>query len=213
MGEKMKFKIRDVILHGNKNLKIYIPEKIPKQLTAVDPIVWDKAIMGNSIAYEFLRKVFILAANLNSQEIIYIKTKPITSNEYRDIFKYGIFDMDIVLVNYCGTQLKPKEILKAIKIKSIPAEYQKEVIIENNNIKYPDHWRLEKKLSTKRIKNILIISTNRDVFLKFACDLEYMIGMEDDEEYNFDYHVHEDFIGTSEYNGFNFLYYHRKQNP
>ncbi|SUY66481.1 Uncharacterised protein [Clostridium tetani] len=39
MGEKMKFKIRDVILHGNKNLKIYIPEKIPKQLTAVDPIV------------------------------------------------------------------------------------------------------------------------------------------------------------------------------
>lgn len=144
MGEKMKFKIRDVILHGNKNLKIYIPEKIPKQLTAVDPIVWDKAIMGNSIAYEFLRKVFILAANLNSQEIIYIKTKPITSNEYRDIFKYGIFDMDIVLVNYCGTQLKPKEILKAIKIKSIPAEYQKEVIIENNNIKYPDHWRLEK---------------------------------------------------------------------
>lgn len=37
-----------------------------------------------------------------------------------------------------------------------------------------------------------------------------MIGMEDDEEYNFDYHVHEDFIGTSEYNGFNFLYYHRK---
>lgn len=39
-----------------------------------------------------------------------------------------------------------------------------------------------------------------------------MIGMEDDEQYNFDYHVHEDLIGTSKDNGSNFLYYHRKDN-
>ncbi|MCY6958549.1 hypothetical protein [Clostridium brassicae] len=208
----MNFKVKEVRLHGNKKLSIYIPIEVPKQLTAIDPLVGDKSVLANSIAYKFLRKLFILASSLNFQEIIYIPTNSIALNEYRDIFKYGIFDMDIVLVNYHATQLKSKEILKAIKMKRGFTEYFKEIFVEDNNLIYPDYWLTDQKLSTKRLKNILIISTNRDVFLKFACDVDSMIETEDSEQYNFDYHLHEDFIGTSKDNGFNFLYYHRKEN-
>ncbi|WP_291579718.1 hypothetical protein [Clostridium sp. UBA6640] len=208
----MKFKVREKILHGNNKLYIYIPLKIPKQLTAIDPIVWDKAILGNSTAYEFLEKVFILASRLESQQLIYIPTNSIKLNEYRDIWEYGIFDMDIVLINYHGVQLKAKEIFKAIKEANTISEELKDMAIEKNNIQYPNRWLTDGKLAAKRFKNLLIVSTNRDVFLKFACDIEYMTGMEDDEEYNFDCHIHEDLIGTSEDNGFNFLYYHKKEN-
>jgi len=204
----MKFKIKKVMLYGNKELNIYIPIKVPKQLTAVDPIVWDNAILGNSIAYEFLKKLFVLAANLDSKEIIYIPTHSMKINEYKD----GIFDMDIVLLNYHATQLKAKEIFKAVKTKSIFTEYIREVIIEDNNIVYPDYWLTDRKLSARRFKNTLIISTNRDVFLMLAYDAGRMTGIEDNEEYNFDSHIHEDSIGTSENNGFNFLYYHKKDN-
>lgn len=78
--------------------------------------------------------------------------------------------------------------------------------------KYPNYWLINRKLTTKRFKNILIISTNRDVFLKFIHDTDRFIGIEDNEEYNFDYHCHEDLIGTARDNGFNFLYYHKKDN-
>ena len=208
----MKFKVREKILHGNNKLYIYVPLKIPKQLTAVDPIVWDKAILGNSTAYEFLKKMFILASSLEAQQLIYIPTNPIKLNEYRDIWEYGIFDMDIVLINYHAVQLKAKEIFKAIKEVNTVSEELKDIAIEETHIQYPNHWLTDGKLTTKRFKNILIISTNRDVFLKFAYDTRHMTGMEDDEEYNFDYHIHEDLIGTSEDNGFNFLYYHKKEN-
>jgi len=208
----MKFKVREKILHGNNKLYIYVPLKIPKQLTAVDPIVWDKAILGNSTAYEFLKELFILASRLQSQQLIYIPTNPAKLNEYRDIWKYGIFDMDIVLINYHGVQLKAKEIFKAIKETNIVSEKLRDIAIEETHIQYPNHWLTDRKLTTKRFKNLLIISTNRDVFLKFAYDTRHMTGMADDEEYNFDYHIHEDWIGTSEDNGFNFLYYHEKEN-
>lgn len=56
------------------------------------------------------------------------------------------------------------------------------------------------------------MSTNRDVFIKFAFDTGYMMVGKDDEQYNFDYHLHEDLIGKSKDNGFNFLYYNRKEN-
>jgi hypothetical protein len=208
----MKFKIKRVILHENKELDIYIPLKVPKQLTAIDPIVWDKAILGNSIAYEFLKKIFILASSLHSHEIIYIPTYPLRSNEYRDIWEYGIFDMGIILVNYHVTQLKAKELYTAIKMKHKFTENIREVFIEDNNISYPHYWLTDKKLSTRRFKDILIISANGDVFLKFAGDTDHMLGRKDDEQYNFDYHLHEDLMGTSKDNGFNFLYYHSKQN-
>lgn len=208
----MKFKVRKTILHGNNKLYIYIPLKIPKQLTAIDPIVWDKAILGNSIAYEFLKKMFILASNLEFQQLIYIPTNSIKLNEYRDIWKYGIFDMDIILINYHAVQLKAKEIFKAIKEVNTISEELKDITIEETYIQYPNRWLTDRKLTTKRFKNLLIISTNRDVFLKLAYDIKHMTGIEDDEEYNFDYHTHEDLIGSSKNNGFNFLYYHKKEN-
>lgn len=208
----MKFIIKTVTLYKDKELNIYTPLKIPKQLTAIDPMVWDKAILGNSISYEFLKKMFLLASSLNSHEMIYIPTYPIKFNEYRESWNYGIFDMDIVLVNYHSTQLKNKEIFKAVKMNSTGAKKIREITFENQSIKYPEHWQTHKKFSTKRFKNILIISANRDVFLKFACDTDGFVGMEDDEQYNFDYHYHEDLIATAKDNGFNFLYYHNKKN-
>lgn len=208
----MKFKVREKILKGNNKLYIYVPLKIPKQLTAVDPIVWDKAIIGNSIGYEFLKKMFVFASSLDTQQLIYIPTNSAKLNEYKDIWEYGIFDMDIVLVNYHGVQLKAKEIFKAIKEANAVSEEVKDIPIEEADIQYPDDWLTDRKLTTKRFKNLLIISTNRDVFLKLAYDTKHMTGMEDNEEYNFDYHIHEDLIDTSKDNGFNFLYYHEKEN-
>lgn len=208
----MKFIIKKVKLSEENELDIYIPLKIPKQLTAIDPIVWDKAILGNSIAYKFLKEIFIMASNLKHHEIIYIPTYPLNFNEYRYIWNYGIFDMDIVLVNYNSTQLKAKEIFKAINIKNSVSQDFSEISIKDNDTRYPDYWLIDKKLNAKRFKNVFIISTNRDVFIKFACDIEYMMVEEDYEQYNFDFHIHEDLIGTSKDNGFNFLYYYRKEN-
>lgn len=139
---------------------------------------------------------------------IYIPTYPLNFNEYREICNYGIFDMDIVLVNYNSTQLKAKEIFKAINIKNSVSQDFSEISIKDNDTRYPDYWLIDKKLNVKRFKNVFIISTNRDVFIKFACDIEYMMVEEDDEQYNFDFHIHEDLIGTSKDNGFNFLYYY-----
>lgn len=208
----MKFNIKKVKLSEKKEFDIYIPFEVPKQLTAIDPIVWDKAILGNSIAYKFLKEIFIMASNLKHHEIIYIPTYPLNFNEYRDIWNYGIFDMGIVLVNYHSTQLKAKEIFKVINIKENVSQSFSEISIKDNNTRYPDYWLTDKKLNAKRFKDVFIISTNRDVFIKFACDIEYMIVEEDDEQYNFDFHIHEDLIGTSKDNGFNFLYYYRKGN-
>ena len=208
----MKFNIKKVKVSKNRELDIYLPFKIPKQLTAIDPVVWDMAIMGNSNAYKFLKELFIIASNLSPQEIIYIPTCPLNFNEYRDIWSDGMFDLDIVLVNYHSTQLKSKDILKAINTKNSISEYFREVKIKDSDTRHPDNWLTDKKLNARRFKNIFIISTNRDVFMKFACDTEHMMVKEDNEQYNFDFHLHEDFIGTSKDNGFNFLYYHRKEN-
>lgn len=208
----IKFKVKRVLLHENKKLDIYIPIKVPKQLTAIDLIGWDKSILGNSIAYEFMRKLFLVAADLKNEQILYIPTNYIRFNEYRDLWECGIFDMDIVLANYHATQLKPKEILRVIKSRNILSEYIMEINPQDTNIIYPENWLTNRKLSTKRFKNLLIISTNKNVFSMLAADSNRMTGMEDNEEYNFNHHIHEDSIGTSQDNGFNFLYYHRKEN-
>ena len=207
----MKFIVKKVKIYSNEELNIYIPLKVPNKLTAIDPIVQDIAILGNSVAYEFLKNMFSLAMSLDLNEIIYIPTKQLKINEYREIWKYGIFDLDIVLVNYHGTQLKAKEIFKAITNNNYSHSF-KEISLHNYEKNYPERWLIDRKLTTKRFKDTLIISTNRDVFLKFIHDTDWFIGMEDDEEYNFDYHYHEDLIGTSKDNGFNFLYYHKKDN-
>ncbi|WP_055668928.1 hypothetical protein [Desnuesiella massiliensis] len=115
-------------------------------------------------------------------------------------------------MNYHSTQLKAKEIFKAINIKNSVSQNFSEISIKDNNTRYPDYWLTDKKLNAKRFKNVFIISTNQDVFIKFACDIEYMMIEEDGEQYNFDFHIHEDLIGTSKDNGFNFLYYYRKEN-
>jgi len=208
----MKFQIKKVKLNKKSELDIYIPLEVPRQLTAIDPIVWDRAILGDSAAYRYLKELFIIASNLRSQEIIYIPTYPLIFNEYRDIWSYGIFDMDIVLVNYHSTQLKAKDIFKAIKINNGISEHFSEINIKDSSTRYPESWLTDRRLNSRRFKNIFIISTNRDVFMKFAFDTDYMMVDEDDEQYNFDFHLHEDLIGTSEDNGFNFLYYHRKEN-
>lgn len=96
----MKFIVKKVKIYPNKELNIYIPLKVPNQLTAIDPIVQDIAILGNFVAYEFLKNMFSLAMSLDLNEIFYIPTKQLKTNEYREIWKYGIFDMYIVFVNY-----------------------------------------------------------------------------------------------------------------
>ncbi|GFP75527.1 hypothetical protein [Clostridium fungisolvens] len=208
----MKFNVKKVKLSKKRELDIYIPLEVPRQLTAIDPVVWDIAILGDSVAYKYLKKLFIAASNLKSQEIIYIPTYPNDSNEYRDIWSYGIFDMDIVLVNYHSTQLKAKDIFNAINTKNSISEHLKDINIKNSSTKYPEDWLTDRRLNARRFKNTLIIYTNRDVFIKFAFDTEYMTVDNDDEQYNFNVHLHEDLIGTSKDNGFNFLYYHKKEN-
>lgn len=208
----MKFKVKEVMIKKDKVFKIYTPMKIPMQLTAIDPIGWDKVILANSIGYEFLIKVFTLASKLKYRELIYIPTNPLKKNEYKNFFEFGIFDLDIVLINYHEVQLKDKEIFRIIKEERVLKNYIKEIIIEDLDIEYLEYWLIDRKLSTKRFKNTMIISTNRDVFMHLAKDSEKMTGEKDNEDYNFNSHIHEDSIGTSEYNGFNFFYYHRKEN-
>lgn len=181
-------------------------------MTAIDPISWDKAILANSIGYEFMRKLFLVAADLKYEQILYIPTKSMKFNEYKDLWEYGTFDMDIVLANYHATQLKPKEILKAIHSKDLLNEYIIEINIQDTNIIYPDNWLTNRKLSTKRFKDLLIISTNKNVYSMLAAYSDCMTGEEDNEKYNFNDHIHVDSIGTSKDDGFNFLYYHRKEN-
>jgi len=207
----IKFEVKKVVLH-NKELQIYIPLKIPKQLTAIDPVIWEFAILGNTIAFEFLQKIFCFASQISSNEIIYIPTKTLKYNEYKNIWRYGIFDMDIVLINYHALQIKSKEIDKAISISKKIKGKETDKILDTKNIQVPRHWLGDRKLCTKRKEKVLIISTNRDVYSQFAYEMKYLTGFKDSEDCNFDYHIHEDRIGTSKSNGFNFLYYHREEN-
>ncbi|ADL51186.1 hypothetical protein [Clostridium cellulovorans] len=208
----MKFNTKKVMLSKNREVYIYIPLEVPRHLTAIDPIIWDRAILGDSSGYRYLKELFLVASNLRAQEIIYIPTYPLIFNEYKDIWSDGIFDMDIVLVNYHSTQLKVKDIFKAINIKNNISEHFREIRIKDSSTRYPESWLTDRRLNARRFKSVFIISTNRNVFVKLAFDTEYMMVDKDDEQYNFDFHIHEDLIGTSEDNGFNFLYYHRKEN-
>ena len=205
----MKFTLKKHKL-GEKIVSIYMPINIPRGLSAVDPISWDLAILGDTEAFEFLRTIFLIAAELKANECIYISTVKNRSIEYRDIWRAGIFDLDILMINSSHTHIKSKiweRLIDGIKytkgnvVQIIP---QKEQVEET-----PKFWLNDKKLNTIRRGKYFVLQTNSVSFERLSYDLDSgMTGFRDSEEYNFDFHVHEDFFGTREDNGFNFLYHY-----
>ena len=204
----MRFQLKEKRIR-DKILKMYIPLKVPKGLTAVDPIQWDLAIIGDVESFEFLEKVFLISAELRENECIYIPTVKSIPLEYREIWKMGIFDLDILIVNRSHTHIKEKvwetmvEGLRYIKgevIQYLPTKIEVE--------KVPDFWLTDRRLSATRRGKKFILQTNSITFEKLAYDIRVgMTGFKNEESYNFQKHIHEDWIGTRKDNGFNFLYY------
>ena len=147
----MKFNIKKVKFSKERELDIFIPLEVPRQLTAVDPVVWDMSILGDTFAYRYLKELFLIASNLAAQEIIYIPTYPLVFNEFRDVWSYGIFDMDVVLVNYHSTQLKAKDIFKAINVKNSISEHFREIEVINSRIRYPENWQIGRASCWERV--------------------------------------------------------------
>lgn len=216
MGEilHMKFEVKKVTLGDSGDITVFIPINIPNQLSVVKPVRRTTCIIGNSVAFEFLKKIFYIVANIKEKGFIFIPTKPLLENDFKKYYDVETFDMDIVLVNYHSLHIKPKDIKRVISICEKVKGDIRQICTENLEIKKaPNFWLTGRKLTTRKQGKTFIISTNRNVYFKFVFDLDCFIGYEDDEEYNFYDHIHEDYrIGTSMSDGFDFVYHYKENN-
>jgi hypothetical protein len=207
----VRFKVKEVLLHGARKVSIYCAECVPSQLRFIDPVEYTRVILANSEGFKYIRDVFIVAAaNEIKDSIFYIEDNSMLHGEYEEWWKIGRFHLDMVIFNYHSIQLDAKEIARAINLSRNVAGISKEITIPDIKMENKNHWLINKKLCTKSYKDKFIVSGNRDVLLQLAYDAEGFVNVEDDEEYNMGYHTHEDMIGTKEYNGMDFFYYHQK---
>jgi len=120
------------------------------------------------------------------------------------------FNSNIYLVNYCETQISPKDINKIANIKI----FSNETIERSLDIKeeYIDSWKTNRRLTVKNHKKNMVISTNRDGFINLADGAKHLSDYGDDIEYN-DYppHFHYDWgENTSKSDGVILYYWHNE---
>lgn len=207
----MRFYYTLIHINSEKKIKMYVPMDIPKQLRAIDPISYTRVILGNSEAFKFLKEIFNIAAQINEEgALFYIPNQSITPKQLREIWPVGNFELGLLIKNYHLTQLDKKEVLHVIdKYKKVTRKSETcfDILEQRNSKAETNYWEINKKLCTKSYNKVFEISTSREVFLRLAHDVSTFIGLKNDPIYNFDYHRHEDNIGTKEDNGLDFYYY------
>ncbi len=206
----MEFIVKEVMLHGGKKVYIFEVVNVSKQLRFIDPIEYTKVILANSDGFEFMRNLFIISATYKQENsIFYIKDNSQAYEGFEQWWKIGRFHLDMVIFNYCNTRLSSKEISRAIEISRKTLGYKRDINVPKINLQRPV-WLIEKRLCTKIFKKNFIVCGNGDVLLELANSTDRFVGLEDNLEYNMNYHTHQDMIGTKKYNGLDFFYFYEK---
>lgn len=205
----MKFMVKAVKLKEDKSVYVYIPKQIPQQLRFIDPIEYTKIIMGNAEGFTFLKELFtIIASDKEKNRLFYLPNRAPENERYRQWFKIGIFDLDLVAFNYHSIQLDNKDIAKTIEhLKHVKCE-EEEIELAEAVYKCQPLFKTRGKLSTKVFGKYFIIAGNKEVYSQLAYDSNRFRDYEDKETYYCEAHVHEDAIGSSKDNGLDFWYYY-----
>lgn len=205
----MKFNKRTYTLHGGVKQHILVPRKSFNNIVAAHDNKGFEVAVCNGSGYEILNKIFILAAKLKDNEMIYLPTIA-GINEYKKRFDNFTFYYGIYLTNYCTNRISPKEIAKTRSLKV----YNEKVINTsiNDTEKFIDHWKVNNRLTVKKYKKDMFISTNGDGFQDLANGARRMSKYGDDIECN-DYspHCHYDWSeNTSKSVGITLYYWHNQ---
>lgn len=180
-----------IIIHGGREIHVLIPEEISQDITAGHDNKGFVVTLGNGSGYLFLAKCFSLASELQKNEILYLPVRFKCTHEFEERFSGFYYNLNIILTNYCNTQISIKDIEKVLQVKV----FKQELISRCPNINkdYIESWKTDRRLTVKIHKRNLYITTNRDVFSSLACGASNLAEYGDDVQYNdFSPHYHFD---------------------
>lgn len=180
-----------ITIHGDKEIYVLIPQEISQDITAGHDNKGFVMILGNGSGYLFLAKCFSIASELQKNEILYIPVRFKGGHEFEECFRNFDYNLNIILTNYCNTQISIKDIEKVLQIKV----YRQELISRTPKIikEYIESWKTDRRLTVKIHKRNLYITTNRDGFSSLACGAGNLSKYGDDVQYNdFPPHLHFD---------------------
>lgn len=180
-----------ITIHGGIEVYVLIPQETSEDITAGHDNKGFVVILGNGSGYSFLAKCFSIASELQKNEILYLPVRFKGSHEFEERFSSFDYNLNIILTNYCNTQISIKDIEKVLHVKI----FKQEIIsrIPNINKKYIESWKTDRRLTIRIHKRNLYISSNKDVFSSLACAASNLSEYGDDVEYNdFSPHSHFD---------------------
>ncbi|HEU6438290.1 MAG TPA: hypothetical protein VE028_12630 [Nitratidesulfovibrio sp.] len=210
----MKFRCKKIRGDHGATIRLLTPCDIPSGVTALELRAGDDYwILGDSEGHAFLAKAFSCAALLPQGEFIHIPVTFTPNAELKSMFPWqeNTF-LDIILANYCSLTLSRKQAQKNLACKSCVEE-----IVERVEgipcYKYDQPWILHGRLTTKRVKKHLLVSTNRDMYLAMAWSSLEMTTIPDEDASN-DYAAHAHFDwddATSKSPGLTLRYWYNSQ--
>jgi hypothetical protein len=172
---------------------VYELTNVPNQLRSGDISWYQKVILGNSDAFEYLKRVFIIASSMkNKKTIIYIKEKSEINRRFDEWLKGGMLHMDIVISNYNSFVAKPKHIKRIIDISKKVIGQEMELNDKDVELKDIPYWKIKNTQHVKSYGKYIMISSNELGYLDLAKDANRLVGLDNKETYMCDFHIHLD---------------------
>jgi len=204
----MKIIKRKVMLPGNREVNILLPEEVCPEITALE-YLGDCYIFSNGTGYSAMTAIFALATSLEINELIYYPLN------FKHMDAFIIEDVDenhykgIVIQNYIVSQLDAKDISAALKIKT----YKEEKLIRSDSYsdEFRERWETRRKLTVKTAGQLLILSSEKEVFTSMAQSCAVLAEYGDDNDIDlkkYTPHQHHDWKeNTSKSKGITFYYW------
>lgn len=177
-------------VHGGQEINLLTPQVVNPNISAGHDNKGLLIIWGNGSGYKYLSELFMIAAELKKNEILYLPVKFKSTDKFEQEFCNFDYNFNIVCTNYCETQLSPKDIEKILKVKI----YSEQHINRSSALysEFVDRWKAEKRLTVKIHKRNMYISTNKDGFSSLSRGAFSLINYGDDYEDDFLPHSHHD---------------------
>ncbi len=186
----MEFTRRTITLHGGRELYILSPNTAICGIASGHDHKGNALIWGNGTGYQFLSQCFAISAELKNNEILYIPIRFEAVEQLRQAFGDCVYNLNIICTNYCDTQISPKDIERALGVKTFEERtIHRSAVVSKD---YVESWKTERRLTVKTHKKNMCITTNRDVFSALARGAQKMQAYGDDYHNDFSPHTHFD---------------------
>jgi len=170
---------RKVMLPGNREVNILLPEEVCLEITATKNFD-EYLLLSNGTGYSALTDFFALATSLEKDELIYYPLEFSHMESYLKEFPDEIHYKGIVIQNYIVSQLDAKDISAALKIKT----YKEEKLIRSDSYsdEFRKRWETRRKLTVKTAGQLLILSSEKEVFTSMAQSCAVLAEYGDDND-------------------------------